>query len=219
MHRSTGLLAAQSPGFAQWKARRCVAPMRDYIEGGIRMDDQEISELDYFEVQVQLQILEHVADKGPLSEGNVALQRELEEREKVLIREKLAQPFAKYDVPTPPITKHLDQDFPDPTTENEHAWREAREHSAFTDTANALAERHLRDDANLIRKQQEEESKLGQSSELNEMQTQEKLVHLRHFDEERGRYAREFLERRKLLEELERNETGLEKDKGHEFSH
>ncbi len=46
-----------------------------------------------------------------------------------------------------------------------------------------------------------------------------KLVHFRHFDEERGRYAREFLQRRKLLEELARSETGLEKDKGQEFSH
>ena len=42
------------------------------------MEDKKISELDYFEVQVQLQILEHNVDKLP---GNLALQRELEERE------------------------------------------------------------------------------------------------------------------------------------------
>jgi hypothetical protein len=34
--------------------------------------DKPIWELDYMEVQVQRQLLEHIADKGPLSQGNLA---------------------------------------------------------------------------------------------------------------------------------------------------
>jgi len=46
----------------------------------------------------------------------------------------------------------------------------------------------------------------------------ENAKYARAFDEERGRYAREFLEQRKLAEELESKEHGAAKDKGHEFS-
>jgi hypothetical protein len=167
------------------------------------MEDQKISELDYFEVQVQLQILEHIADKGPLSKGNRDLVRELEEREKALIREKSAQPFREGET----------------AAADKVDWEAATKLPEFGKTADALALRHLQDDVELIDKHKEDARKFGPSKGLEDMHSQEREIHARHFDEERGRYAREFLEQRKLLEELEQKESGLEKDKGHDFSH
>lgn len=164
------------------------------------MEDKKISELDYFEVQVQLQILEHIVDKLP---GNLALQRELEEREKLLIQEKRAQPFQDAET----------------AASNKAAWETATKLPEFGKTADALAVRHLQDDVKLIDKQKEVLRKYGPSESLEVMQKQETEIHARHFDDERGRYAHEFLEQRKLLEELERQDKGFEKDKGQEFSH
>lgn len=163
-------------------------------------DDKKISELDYFEVHVQLQILEHIANKGPLSEGDMALQRELEERDKVLIREKRGQAFDAAHAP------------------DKEAWDAASRQPEFAETADALARSHLREDMDLIRKQKQDAEKFGPSKGLDDMQAREREIHAQHFDEERARYAREFLEQRKLAEELESKEHGAAKDKGHEFS-
>ena len=163
-------------------------------------DDKKISELDFFEVQIQLQFLEHIAEKGPLSDGNRALQRELEEREKSLVREKRAQAFDAARAP------------------DKEAWDAASKHPEFTETADGLARMHLVGDKDLLDKQKQDAEKFGPSKGLDDMHAQERGIHAQHFDEERGRYAREFLEQRKLAEELESKEHGAAKDKGHEFS-
>jgi hypothetical protein len=57
------------------------------------MPDDDPSKLDYVEVQNQQQILEHIAQKGPLSGADAALQRQLEARESDLVQTKLSQSF------------------------------------------------------------------------------------------------------------------------------
>ncbi|MGD1094306.1 MAG: hypothetical protein ABSB35_20250 [Bryobacteraceae bacterium] len=91
------------------------------------MDDKPISELDYMEVQVQFQLLEHIADKRPLSKGNLALQRELEAREKDLVQAKISQAFDA----APVAANGLD---------NCETWKQAAEYTEFRPTAEALAE-------------------------------------------------------------------------------
>jgi hypothetical protein len=170
-------------------------------------DDKKISELDFSEVLDQLQILEHIADKGPLSEGNRALVRELEARESVLVGEKLAQPFQAAE-------PRADRELSD-----QQAWEAATKHDEFGTTAAALGREHLVKDMRRIDKQQEDVRRFGQSKSLEDLHKDENATHARAFDEERGRHAREFLEQRKLAEELESKEHGDAKDKGHGFSH
>jgi hypothetical protein len=170
-------------------------------------DDKKISELDFSEVLDQFQIMEHIADKGPLSKGNRDLLRELEEREAVLVREKLAQPF---QVAEPRADRALS---------DRQAWDAATKHAEFGNTAAALGREHLVEDMHLSGKQQEDVRRFGQSKSLEDLHKGENATHARGFDEERGRLAREFLEQRKLAEELEQKKSGLEKDKGHDFSH
>ena len=170
-------------------------------------DDKKISELDFSEVLDQLQIMEHIADKGPLSKGNRDLLRELEEREAVLVREKLAQPFQVAEPRT------------DRALSDRQAWDAATKHEEFGKTAAALGHEHLVQDMHLGDKQQEDVTRFGQSKSLEDLHKGENETHARAFDEERGRHAREFLEQRKLAEELERKEQSAEKDKGHGFSH
>ena len=170
-------------------------------------DDKKISELDFSEVLDQLQIMEHIADKGPLSKGNRDLLHELEEREAVLVREKLAQPF---EAAEPRADRALS---------DQQAWEAATKHEEFGKTAAALGREHLVEDMHLSSKQQEDVRRFGQSKSLEDLHKGENAKYARAFDEERGRHAREFLEQRKLAEELESKEHGAEKDKGHGFSH
>jgi hypothetical protein len=155
--------------------------------------DKPISELDYMEAQERLQILEHTADKGPLSQGNLALQRELEAREKDLVRAKISQAFDA----APVAANSLD---------NRKTWKKAAEYTEFPRTAEGLAERHLQNDAKLAGKQQQGIRKFGPSAELEGVQAGERKLQSRHYDEERGRYAREFLRAREIAEQVKENE-------------
>lgn len=169
-------------------------------------DDEKISELAFPDVLDQLHIMEHIANKGPLSKGNRDLLREIEARKAVLVQEKLAQPFQKAE-------PRADRELSD-----QQAWDAATKHDEFAKTAAALGHEHLVKDMWLGMKQQEDVGRFGQSKNLEDLHKGENEKQARAFDEERGRHAREFLEQRKLAEELERKEPGLEKDKGHGFS-
>jgi hypothetical protein len=170
-------------------------------------DDKKISELEFSEVLDQLQFMEHIANKGALSKGERDLLRELEEREAVLVREKLAQPFQAAE-------PRADRELSD-----QQAWGVATRHEEFGETAAELGREHLVKDMRRNDKQREDVRRFGQSKNLEELHQGENTTHARAFDEERGRHAREFLEQRKLAEELEREQHGAEKDKGHGFSH
>jgi hypothetical protein len=72
------------------------------------------SKLPYMEVQIQLQILEHIAEKGPLSQGDLALQHHLEAHDTELVQAKLS---AKFDAA--PRSKDV--------ADNNEAWKRAAE--------------------------------------------------------------------------------------------
>src|SRR5580693_5253725 len=152
--------------------------------------DDDVSKLPYMEVQHQLQILEHIAQKGPLSQGDLALQRELEAREQDLILAKRTQSFET----APRSADGLD---------NREAWKKAAEYQEFEPKAEALVQRHLYTDAQLADKRQEDIQKFGPSAELDAVHAGERHLAARHYDEERGRFAREFLRSRELKEQLE----------------
>ena len=136
--------------------------------------DNDPSKLDYREVQNQLQIMEHSAQKGPLSQGDLALQHELEAREKDLILAKRAQGFEA----APRSADGAD---------NRDAWSKAAESNEFEPKAEALVRRHLRNDAQLADKRQEDLKKFGPSAELDAVHAGERQLAARHYDEERGR--------------------------------
>jgi len=155
--------------------------------------DDDVSKLPYMEVQYQLQILEHIAQKSPLSQGDLALQRELEAREKDLILAKRTQGFEA----APRSADGLD---------NRDAWRKAAEYQEFEPKAEALVQRHLYTEAQLADKRQTDIQKFGPSAELDAVHAGERNLQARHYDEDRGRYAREFLKFRELAEEFDQRE-------------
>jgi hypothetical protein len=152
--------------------------------------DDDVSKLPYMEVQHQLQILEHIAQKGPLSQDDLTLQRELEAREQDLILAKRTQSFEA----APRSADGLD---------NREAWKKAAEYQEFEPKAEALVERHLHTEAQLADKRQKDIQKFGPSAELDAVHAGEQKLEARRYDEERGRFAREFLAARELKEQLE----------------
>lgn len=150
---------------------------------------KNVSELDYGEVVEHLHILEHEAYQRGLSEYQLEYQQELRAREKTLLYEKHAQPFR------------------DGSNEQDRlAWGEAGHHSEFDEVSDGLCRRHLNDDIRLTAKQNQDITKFGRSRELDDLHQREAELHARQFDEERGRYAREFLESREIAQELEHRE-------------
>ena len=163
----------------------------------------DASNLLYMEAQIQLQILEHIAQKAPLSNGDVALQRQLESRDHELVQAKLSQAFDA----APRSKDGLD---------NNDAWKKAAEYPEFRSKAENIARRHLRDEAELSDKRQEDIQKLGQSAELDAAHAGEQRLQARHYDEDRGRYAREFLTARELRQELDEREKHKNVEPGRE---
>lgn len=92
--------------------------------------DDDVSKLEYMEVLYQLQAMELIAQKGPLSEGNLTLLDELEARKNDIIQAKLAQTFDG----APRSAYNLD---------NSKDWSKAAKDTEFKATAEALARRHL----------------------------------------------------------------------------
>jgi len=162
------------------------------------MPDDDPSKLSYAEVQNQLQILEHIAQKGPLSGADADLQRRLEARENDLVQAKLSQSF------TSPRSA---EDF-----ENIEDWKKACEYAAFRSKAEGLAHRHLQNEAKFAEKRTEDIDKFGESEQLDDIHAREQKLQARHYDEERGRYARQFLRSMERTEQM----GGPEKQKGHE---
>ena len=149
--------------------------------------------LPYLEVQVQLQLLEHAAQKGPLSKSDLAFERQPEARDHELVQAKLAQSFD--DAP-----RSKDD------ADNAEAWKKAAEHHEFRSKAERIARDHLREEAELADKRQQDIHKLGPSAELDAVYAGQLKLQARHYDEDRGRYAREFLKTRELDEEIEQRE-------------
>lgn len=54
--------------------------------------------------------------------------------------------------------------------------------------------------------------KFGPSEQLDDIHAREQKLQARHYDEERGRYARQFLRSRERIDQM----SGPEKQKGHE---
>lgn len=156
------------------------------------------SKLDFVEVKNQLQILEHIAQKGPLSPGDATLLRQLEARENDLVQEKLSQSFS------PPRSGE--------DVDNIEDWKKACEYAAFRSKAEGLAHRHLQNEAELVEKRTEDIDKFGESEQLDDIHAREQNLQARHYDEERGRYARQFLRSMERTEQMD----GPEKQKGHE---
>ena len=152
--------------------------------------DDEVSKLDYMEVQYQLQAMELIAQKGPLSEGNLTLLDALEARENDIIQAKLAQTFDG----GPRGADNLD---------NREAWNKAAKDKEFKVTGEALARRHLKDEAALSDKRKEDIRKFGPSADLDAVHASQQRLLARQYDEERGRYAREFLQARQIAQELD----------------
>ena len=115
--------------------------------------DDDVSKLDYMEVQYQLQATELIAQKGPLSEGNLTLLDALEARENEIIQAKLAQTFDT----APGTADNLD---------NREAWNKAGKDKGCGPAAEALARRHLKDEAALADKRKEDIRKFGPSADL-----------------------------------------------------
>lgn len=133
----------------------------------------DASKLPYMEVQIQLQILEHIAQKGPLCDADLAFERQLEARDHEIVQAKLSQ---KFDAA--PRSKD--------GADNAEAWKKAAEFTEFRKTADGLAHRHLQNDAKLADKQQQDIKRFGQFAELEAIQAGERKLHARHYDEERG---------------------------------
>ena len=167
--------------------------------------DIDPSKLPYMEVQIQLQILEHIAAKGPLSQGDLAFQRQLEARDHELVQAKLSESFD-----AAPTSKD--------GADNNEAWKKAAEYTEFRSKAENIARRHLRDEAELSDKRQQDIQKLGQSAELDAAHAGQQKLKARHYDEDRRRYAREFLAARELRQELEEfsQQRSLEPGKDYE---
>jgi len=163
--------------------------------------DIDPSKLPYMEVQIQLQILEHIAQKGPLEGGDLELQRQLEARDHELVQAKLSQSFD-----AAPRSKN--------GADNSEPWRKAAEYSEFHSKAEDIARRHLRDEADLFNKRQQDIQKLGSSPELDAVYVGQQKLQASHYDEDRGRYAREFLRSRELAEEFDQREKEKTLDLG-----
>jgi hypothetical protein len=168
------------------------------------MGDDDVSKLPYMEVQYQLQILEHIADKGPLSQGDLALQRLLEARERDLVQAKLSQGFDG-------AARSSDG------SDNREAWKTAVEYGEFRSKAEALAHRHLQNESRLADKHQKGVEKFGTSPDLEAVHAGEQKLEARHYDEERGRFAREFLAARELKEQLEEDARQRDREPGKEY--
>lgn len=149
------------------------------------------SKLPYMEVLIQLQMLEHA--RSALSEDDLAFQRQLEARDRELVQAKLAQSFD-----AAPRSKD--------GADNAEAWKKASEHSEFGPKAERIARDHLREDAELSDKHVKDIQKLGPSAELDAVYAGQQNLQARHYDEDRGRAAREFLRSRELAEEFEQRE-------------
>jgi hypothetical protein len=61
----------------------------------------------------------------------------------------------------------------------------------------------MRDDVRLTAKQNQDLVKFGDTEEVRGLHSHETEMHARNFDEERGRYAREFLRAREIQRQLE----------------
>lgn len=96
----------------------------------------DASKLPYMEVQIQLQILEHIAQKGPLEGGDLELERQLEARDHELVQTKLIESFDA----APHSKDGLD---------NNDAWKKAAEYPEFRSKAENIARRHLQEEAEL----------------------------------------------------------------------
>jgi hypothetical protein len=70
----------------------------------------------------------------------------------------------------------------------------------------------------LSQKQEKELDRLGPSKELTDRHFQESKNQAEQFDKERGRYASEFLDARRIVQELDQREKekSLEPGKGYE---
>jgi len=113
-----------------------------------------------------------------------------------------------------------DEPFLDPSLKELH---EAREHIDFREIEANLKLRNLDEQIALREKQEKEIAKVGRSDELAEKHRQEISSQEKSFEEEKKRYAHEYLEAKRLAQEMEQQEKGkaLEPgalDLGKEFS-
>jgi hypothetical protein len=120
-------------------------------------------------------------------------------------------------IPTCPSIER--DDVPDPQSDDRAAWQEADRHREFDKTAEALALRHMRDDVRLTAKQNQDLLKFADTEEVRQLHSRETEIHARKFDDDRVRYAHEFLCAREIQQQLEAraNEKNLEPGKEREL--
>jgi len=98
-----------------------------------------------------------------------------------------------------------DEPFLDPSLKELH---EAREHIEFREIEGSLTLRNLDEKIALRERQEKEIATAGRSDELAEKHRLEISSQEKSFEEEKKRYASEFLEARRLARELEQQEKG-----------
>jgi hypothetical protein len=101
--------------------------------------------------------------------------------------------------------------------DNNEPWKKASEFPEFRSKAEDIAHLHLQDEAQLDDKYQQDLKKLGSSPELDAVYDAQQKLQACHYDEDRGRYAREFLKARELAEEFDEREKEKALDLGNDL--